>query len=272
MNPFYNNFFGFLDPLVPNAFKKPPTIYAILNSIVNGAKEPDDYTKIKNLAKEGRSTIFNFEYPLSEKVSKEKFEIMILNHYLERRIGFETVTSFQIHLDNKLNEIMPIYNKLFDSLDGWDLLNDGEKVVREGNDDKTSKSSQNSNSNSAMESSNNLLNNSTSTNNSTSDRRRSTLPQNNIEDVKNGSYLTEYNFDTNENIANDQSSSKGTSTSNSNSTNDLSTNATDKTVYTETITRTPADKLAIYKEFQNSINSIYKMIFSELNCLFYSLV
>ena len=90
-------------PFIPPNCDKPPTVYSILNSIVNGDKEEDDYTKIKDLAKEGRSTIFNFDYPLSSNINKEKFETQILNHYLMRRIGYETVTAFRIALDVKLN-------------------------------------------------------------------------------------------------------------------------------------------------------------------------
>ena len=118
MIPYYNNYFWFYPFLPPNN-NLPPTIYTILEAIVNpdvdlNAPAPD--VKIKDLAKVGRSTIFNFDYPLSSKVDKEKFECMILNHFLQRRIGFETVTAFRIQLDVKLNEIMPFYNKMFDAL------------------------------------------------------------------------------------------------------------------------------------------------------------
>ena len=115
-------FMPFLSPLN----EKPPTVYAILNSIANFGKE--DKTKIKDLASATREKIFNFTYPLSTKVDKEEFEKMILNHYMMRRIGFETVTAFQLQLNVKLNSIMPMYNKLFDMLDGWDLLNNGETL------------------------------------------------------------------------------------------------------------------------------------------------
>ena len=41
------------------------------------------------------------------------------------------ITAFKIALNVKLNEIMPVYNKMFDFLDGWDLFNDGEKTIRD---------------------------------------------------------------------------------------------------------------------------------------------
>lgn len=85
----YNYFL--LYPFLPPNCQKPPTLYTILESIVNpqvDLNEPAPLVKIKDLAKEGRSTIFNFDYPLSSNISKENFETMILNHFLQRRIRF----------------------------------------------------------------------------------------------------------------------------------------------------------------------------------------
>lgn len=266
MIPYYNGLFMFYPFLPPNC-NLPPTIYTILESIVNpdvDLNEPAPEVKIKDLAKAGRSTIFNFDYPLTSNITKEKFETMILNHFLQRRIGFETVTAFRIQLDVKLNEIMPLYNKMFDALENWEIFNDGEKTVRTGTDNRTQNSTQNSTNNT-----NNILtNHSTTSTNDISDRRNSELPQNQLEDLRNGSYVTNYNYDTNTNNGEDNSTSQGTSTT----TNNNSNNSTDNNIYNETITRTPADKIAILKEMQENIKSIYTMIFKDLECLFYQLV
>ena len=253
--PYNNNYFLFYPFLPPNC-DKPPTLYSILNSIVNGTKEEEDYTKIKDLAKEGRTTIFNFDYPLSTNVPQETFECMILNHFLMRRIGFETVTAFRIQLNVKLNEIMPIYNKMFDALENWNIFNDGEVTTRIGQDDRTT--------NSSNETTNTLNNHSTTTNEDISDRRYSDTPQNELNNVKDGSYVTNYNYDTNNNTAEDTSTSEGTS--------QATNNSTDNNKYNETITRTPADKISILKEMQENIKSIYSMIFKDLEVLFYGLV
>ena len=189
---------------------------------------------------------------------------MILNHFLQRRIGFETVTAFRIQLDVKLNEIMPLYNKMFDALENWEIFNDGEVTTRTGTDNRTQNSTQNSTNNT----NNNLTNHSTTSTSDVSDRRNSELPQNQLEDLRNGSYVTNYNYDTNTNNGEDNSTSQGSSTSTNNSSN----NSTDNNIYNETITRTPADKIAILKEMQENIKSIYTMIFKDLECLFYQLV
>ncbi len=260
MNPYYDNgFFMFYPVFLPPNCQKPPTIYTILESIVNpdvDLNDPAPEVKIKDLAKVGRTTIFNFDYPLSNNVSRETFETIILNHFLQRRIGFETVTAFRIQLDVKLNEIMPLYNKMFDALENWDIFNDGETTVRTGTDNRTT---QNTN-----KTSNTLNNESNTSTTDTSDRRNSELPQNQLEDLRNGSYVTNYNYDTNTNTGKDTSKSSGTS--------EATNNGTDNNVYDETIKRSPADKITILKEMQENIKSIYSLIFKDLECLFYQLV
>lgn len=114
---------------------KPPTLYAIMNSIAN--YDVEEKTKIRNLAKATHDKIFDFDYELSSKVDKEKFECDILNHYIMRRIGYDTFTAFQLYLENKLNEILPYYNILFDSLIDYNLFNSGEVILRETTDKRT---------------------------------------------------------------------------------------------------------------------------------------
>ena len=244
MNPFY--WTPILMPRIPLLDERPPRLYDLLESLVNYGKT--DKTKIKNLAKESRNYIFDFDYPLSDKVNKEKFESMILNHFLLRRIGFETFTSFQIQLNVKLNEIMPLYNKMFDSLDGWNIFNDGEIVERNLTDNRTIENNT---------SANNKLNNNSET---ISDLRYSDTPQNQLENLRDGSYVTDANYNKN----NDTSESIGESSA--------KTNTKDDNVLHETIKRSPSDKIAIYKEFQDNLKSIYTMIFKDLDCLFYQLV
>ena len=218
--------YPFLYPPAFPDYNIPPTLYSILESLVNYGK--DDKTKIKDLAKNGREKIFDFTYPLSLNVDKEEFECMIINHFIMRRIGYETMTAFKIALNVKLNEIMPIYNKMFDSLNGWDLFNDGEIVEEKGT--------------------NSLTNNTQSSN--TSDRRYSDTPQDNIENVRDGKYITDYNFDQDQGTTNAESIGNDS----------------------RTITRTPSDKMKIYKEFIENRKSIYTMIFEDLDSLFYGLV
>lgn len=272
--PYIDNNYFLPFPFIPANCSKPPTIYTILESIVNYGK--DNKTKIKNLAKEGRSTIFDFDYPLTSKINKEDFECMILNHFLMRRIGFETVTAFRIQLDVKLNEIMPLYNKMFDAIDNWNIFNDGEITIKNGTDNRTidNKTKTENKTISETNTTNTLENESSTESSETSDRRNSELPQNQLNLLRDGSYVSNYNYDQNSATSSDNSSSNGTSNSQNETNNniDVTGNTKDKNTYNETITRTPADKIAIYKEFQENLKSIYGMIFKDLECLFYQLI
>ena len=248
--PYIDNGYPLIYPFLPRNCDNPPTLYSILESIVNYGK--DDKTKIKDLAKVGRTKIFDFDYPLSDKISKEDFECMILNHYLTRRIGFDTPTLFKIQLNVKLNEIMPMYNKMFDSISGWDIFKDGEKTTRYGTDNREINSTSNTE--------NTLHNKSNSEN--ISDRRYSDTPQNELQNIRDGKYVTEYNYDTNN--AEDTSDSNGTSQN--------TTNTNDDNTYNEIIEKTNANKIEILKQMQQEIKSIYSLIFKDLDDLFYSII
>lgn len=234
--------------------EKPPTIYAILNSIVNFDKE--EQTKISDLAKKGRTQIFDFDYPLTKNITKEDFECMILNKFLMRRIGFETVTAFKIQLMVKLNEIMPNYNMMFDAIKGWNLFENGEVTTRILEDTSSIDKTDN-NSNTATTTSNAQGTN-------TADSRNSDTPENAIDDVKSGTYVSNYTY--NENTANSSDTSTTTesqeNTSNQNSKQDVK----------ETITKNQGNQIEVYKSFIESKNNIYSMIFSDLENLFYGLI
>jgi hypothetical protein len=217
---------------INNVTNKPPTVYFLLDSIVNYGK--DEKTKIKDLASAGRTRFFNFDYPLTTKVDKATFETNILNHFMMRRIGAETFTAFQINLNAKLNEIMPLYNMMFDSLDGIDLLN--ESYTKSGTD--------NSNTTNSIE------NNS----NTTSDRRYSDTPQNRLSEVQSGEYVTEYNLDTNNDTSTSEGESENTRT------------------YSETYRKSPSNLITHLKEAQKEIKSIYSLIYEDLDDLFYGII
>ena len=260
---------------IPSNCSKPPSLFYLLESIVNhnvDLNEPAPDVKIKDLAKIGRTTIFNFDYPLSTHITKEKFETMILNHYLMRRINFDTLTAFRIQLDVKLNEIMPIYNKMFDSLENWNIFEDGETTKRESIDERNINVNSNTKNEVASNTNNEINSNITNSSENTQDLRNSKLPQNEIQNVKDGKYLSEYNYNSNNANSNDISNQTGTSNNTTNTKTDNITNTNDNNNENETITRSPADKISIYKSMQDDIKSIYTLIFDELDELFYGVI
>lgn len=259
----YNNIF-FLNPFIPAYNQKPPTLFSILNSIANFGKDAEERTKVKDLAKVTHTKIFDFDYPLSAKIDKDKFEINILNKFLKRRIGTETVVDFKIELEVKLNEIMPKYNKMFDFLDGWNLFNDGETIERTQTNNSNKENEENTTSESTTN--NTLENISNNESNLIQSRRESNTPQAYIENVQDNAYLSKYNYNEDSTTSNDTTNSTGNSrnnTSNNSRSNETNTNTTN-----EKITRSPADKIKLYEEFQNNITNIYTMIYNELSPLF----
>lgn len=243
-------YYGLFYPRIPVADMRPPTLYSILESVVNYEKEVP--TKISELAKEGRGKIFDFDYPLTSNITKEEFECMILNHFLMRRIGFETVLSFKIQLNVKLNEIMPMFNKLFDLI--YDENGFGEITKRKGFDNRVVDNTSNT--------TNEMTNVSNTNHQNISDRRGSDTPQNELDNIRQGKYVTEYHYDT------DNSNSEDTSTSNGTSQN--KTNTKDNNNYEENISK--INMLEVFSKLNEEIKNVYSMIFKELDCLFYQLV
>lgn len=240
----------FFVPFIPVMNERPPTLYSLLQSIVNYGKE--EKTKIKDLASVGRTTIFDFDYPLSDNITKEEFETMILNKFLMRRIGFETLTAFKIQLNVKLNEIMPMYNKLIDLL--YDESSFGEVTKRKGFDNRIVDNTSNT--------TNKMTNNSNTTHQNISDRRGSNTPQNELDNIKNGKYVTEYHYDKDNSTNEDNSISNGESQNVS--------NTKDNNNYEETTSK--INMFEIYSKLNEEIKNIYTMIFKDLDCLFYQLV
>lgn len=228
------NYFDFYKALSMN--EEPPTLYAFMESIVNFDKEPEDKVKIKDLPTYSRSKIFNFDYPVSELFGKENFETLFLKHFMFRRINFDTFTSFQIHLDVKLNEIMPKYNKLIEGFNALNFDGDIETHTRSQVD------------------TNNMNSNTSNSNNVDSDIRYSNTPQGELESVRNGDYMTEYTYN--------QNNSEGSTNTTGNSTNNTSENIEIKRV----------DHVDEYKKFLEVYNNIYEMIFKECDPLFYGIL
>lgn len=200
---------------------EPPYLADLMESKVNyNNTNPVD---VDELPLYFRSYLFDFDYPLDNQY-KQDFEITFLQHYMFRRIGFETYTSFKLHLIVKLKEIMPKYNKMFEGFSNIDFLGMKEIHARVENESGSS------------------------TGTSTNDNRFSQLPQNEIQDVRDGAYLTDYTYNT----------------GNTTGTAERETN--------ENLDITRVDEIEEYKKFLDFANNIYSDIFKECDALFFSIV
>lgn len=60
-------------------------------------------------------SVFNFSFPIFNEEYRPVLESKILKHYYTQEIGEETVGLWKLRMDTRLNEIMPYYNKLYES-------------------------------------------------------------------------------------------------------------------------------------------------------------
>lgn len=229
--------------------------------------------------------VFDFEYPIFDVEYKGVLERKILRHYYTREIGFETVALWKLKLCDKLNMIMPYYNKLYESnLLEFDPFNDvnwtrkglrhkdevgNEKVASSGNNQSNQTTSTSSTSHGATE--------------NTVDRKTvdkfSDTPQNGLDGVEDGTYLT------NAKIVDDNTSSRGSEniTSNvsgnanantSSNRNDVKDNTLKNTEdYIETLIgkQGGTDYSTLLNKYRSTFINIDMMVINELSDLFMGL-
>ena len=79
-----------------------------------GYDESQERDKVDEIIEAARPKIFDFSYPIFDVNYKPVLERKILNHYYTREISYETVGLWKLHLQAKMNEIMPMFNKLYE--------------------------------------------------------------------------------------------------------------------------------------------------------------
>ena len=80
-----------------------------------GCTESQDNDKVDEVISLALPKIFDFDFPIFDENYRSTLETKIVRHYYTREIGYETVGRWKMALQTKLNEIMPYYNKLYNS-------------------------------------------------------------------------------------------------------------------------------------------------------------
>jgi len=199
----------------------PPKLYELMLSYANYGKETR--LDLNETIEEFRKYLFSFDYPINDTV-KEKFETLFIKNFLHRRIGYETFIAFQIALEVKLNSIMPKYDKMLSGFKLFDFLGIQEIHQRHEN-------TQNEGTTSGV-----------------MDNRFSNTPQTEIEDVKDGSYVTDYTYNQNNSSVNG------------------------KQDINEDIVKTKLDSLEEYEKFLKVANDVFTEIFKECDSLFFQVI
>lgn len=99
----------------------------------------------------GNSISLN-DYPIFDENYRSVLNTNIIDYYYFREIGFETVAQFNHYLNNKMNIIMPYYNKIYiatlkeiNPLNNYNLTEKYEKIY-EGSGNNTTNDMSNSDS------------------------------------------------------------------------------------------------------------------------------
>lgn len=80
----------------------------------SGLDKSVDGGVVDEVISESANKIFG-DFPIFDENYRLVLESKILKHYYTREIGFETVGLWKLKLSTKMNEIMPYYNKLYES-------------------------------------------------------------------------------------------------------------------------------------------------------------
>lgn len=235
----------------------------------SGLSESVGVDNIDSVINASYDKIFDSDIPMFDEAYRLPLEKKILKHYYTREIGYETFGLWKLHLNNKMREIMPYYNKLYRSeLIEFDPLQDTDYYTNHSgrfngttNDDGSSTSNTTASSNGSSTDD--------QTNKVTS--RYSETPQGAISDLENNTYLTSATI-------NDESRDDDSTYTNSSSNSNRSTAVNERTIdntdsYLDHVfgkrgTGTYSEYLEKYRD---TFLNIDMMVINDLKDLFFNL-
>lgn len=80
-----------------------------------GLNNSAGYNSVNNVLENSWDKVFDFDFPIFDEQYRKPLCKKILKHYYTREICEETVGLWKLRLDSAMNDIMPYYNKLYDS-------------------------------------------------------------------------------------------------------------------------------------------------------------
>lgn len=82
---------------------------------LTGHTESVGFTSVDEILTQAAPLIFSFDFPMFDNAYRLPLERKILRHYYTREISEETYGLWKLRLEDRLNVIMPYYNKLYES-------------------------------------------------------------------------------------------------------------------------------------------------------------
>ena len=80
-----------------------------------GLTDSVGYSKINDILTSATMSKVMPDYPIFDETYRDILNAKIIKHYYVREICCETVGLWRLYLDSKMNEIMPFYNKMYES-------------------------------------------------------------------------------------------------------------------------------------------------------------
>lgn len=82
---------------------------------LTGHEDSVGYNDVDSVIEDAIPLIFSFDFPIFDEEYRNVLCTKILRHYYTREIGSETYGLWKLRLQTRLNEIMPYYNKLYET-------------------------------------------------------------------------------------------------------------------------------------------------------------
>ena len=250
------------------------------------ASESDSkgYNDVNTIIEKAREKIFSFHYDIFSSKYKKILETNILKNFYLREIAFETVGIFKLKLENKMQQIMPYYNKLYLSQDlVTEPLKDFSRSHNTSRTDDTSATESNegtSNTNMTNATTSNTTSNVSSENKSESvaekKNRYSDTPQGGLSGIDDNTYLTNASVDNSSERNNANASEKNITDETLNNTQTVAnTNSNDKTltnkltsVFEELESGNNQSQSELLLKYRETFINIDMMIINDLEELF----
>ena len=256
-------------------YKYPPTLKKLCIDLTGMSPDVEGF---ETIIAQASPMIFDFAYPIFDESHRQNLEQKIIKRYFFREISCEDVAEWQLRLDAKMNEIMPYYNKMYESV-GYltDILDDVD-YTRTFNEQTANTGIENTTSTQNIENSSDSTGSSTSIGKTDTDNNQlvasSDTPQGQLTGLLDNTYLSAAaKTDAETHTTNNDSESRNASsrgTSKTDGTFDTSSNRAGQRDNVEKVKGKmySGSKAKLVMEYRKAILNIDAEIMSRLNDMF----
>lgn len=172
-------------------YKYPPTLKKLCIDLTGMSPDVEGF---ETIIAQASPMIFDFAYPIFDESHRQNLEQKIIKRYFFREISCEDVAEWQLRLDAKMNEIMPYYNKMYESVGYLTNILDDVDYTRTFNEQTANTGIENTTSTQNIENSSDSTGSSTSIGKTDTDNNQlvasSDTPQGQLTGLLDNTYLS----------------------------------------------------------------------------------